>query len=205
MTTIYTTMCGGYDRLREQTEQNTDVDWVAIVDEKPEDVPTPWRVEIGDFQRMTPLRNMLSDLHPRMQAKWYKTHPWAVTDESDVIYIDANMVVTNPDFATEALACRRNGIAVWRHPNRRSIFAEAQASIDLAPEKYGHLPVLAQVVSYRDEGYHDKQNLYACGTIAYDPTDSRVRTIGYRWFAECERWSYQDQLSLPYVLWGLGI
>lgn len=190
---ILTACFGGYDTLCPQAAQDIDVDWVAVVD-RPMDVPAPWH----------PFVLGPTDEHPRMAAKVHKMQP-PVDGRPDVVWIDANTEIISPSFARRALAARRHGVAVWRHPQRDCIYAEAEASIRLAPEKYTGQPLLAQVESYRSEGHPDRAGLFACGTVAWDWSQPTAVALGAAWLDECRRWSYQDQLSLPVVLRRAGI
>lgn len=193
---IYTAVAGGYDALLPQPAQDIDVDWIAFTDE-PLDLPEPWQ--------RRPLAP--SSLGPRMAAKAPKCTPWDfLGDEYDAaVWIDGNMGVTSPAFAREALACRHDGLATWRHPQRRCIYAEAAASLRLCPLKYGGHPIMEQVEHYRAEGHPVNGGLYACGTLAWDLRNPDARALGTAWLAECVRWTYQDQLSLPVVARRLGV
>jgi hypothetical protein len=190
---VLTACFGGYDTLRPQAAQDIEVDWMAVVD-RPLGVPWPWHPYI--------LRP--TDEHPRVGAKFHKLQP-PVHGQADVVWIDANTEIISPSFVRRALAARRNGIAVWRHPQRDCIYAEAEASLRLAPEKYSVQPLLAQVESYRAEGHPARAGLYACGTVAWDWSQPAALALGTAWLNECLRWSYQDQLSLPVVLRRAGI
>jgi len=193
---IYSASAGGYDWCRPQAQQDIDVDWVFLTDHDI-DHAEPWTV-----RPLPPWPGR----HPRMVAKRPRMRPREHFPEHDVaIWIDANMVVHNPAFAREAIASMRHGMAIWRHPQRRCIYDEAAASLKLAPRKYGDQPILAQVEHYRAQGHPEKAGLYAAGTIAWDLHDDRIDALGAAWLAECDRWSYQDQLSLPYVARRMGI
>jgi hypothetical protein len=41
----------------------------------------------------------------------------------------------------------------------------------------------------------------AAGIIVRDMNNKKVTTINKAWWRENLRWTFQDQLSLPYVLW----
>lgn len=192
---VYTAAFGGFDNLHPQAAQDVDVDWVAFTDDPELEAPDPWRLVVSEARYP----------HPRMSAKWFKCLPWLSLPHARSIWIDANTEITSPRFAREALAELRDGIALFRHPERRCIYAEAAASLRLAPAKYGHLPILEQVHHYRHLGHPKSAGLYACGTIARDHLDDAVREHGRRWLGECERWTYQDQLSFPVVCSELGI
>jgi hypothetical protein len=88
-----------------------------------------------------------------------------------------------------------------RHPERDCIYSEAQASLHM--EKYRTQPIEAQVQNYRGEGYPSGNGLLACTVIARS-ADVDLKEIENKWWAENKLWTYQDQLSLPVVLWRTG-
>jgi hypothetical protein len=193
---IYTAVAGHYDYLRAQPTQTDQVDWFAFTDDSSMDCPGPWELESLPSHPQG----------PRMAAKVARCLPRQFLGDYDyAIWVDANMVVTNPDFATQAIAAIRNGVATWRHPQRTCIYAEADASLQLAPLKYKDQPIREQVAHYRAEGHPRSGGLYATGTTAWDLHDEGAMALGAAWLAECERWSYQDQLSFPVVCRRLGI
>lgn len=188
---VLTACMGGYDDLRTQRAQDVDVDWIAVIDDM-RPMPEPWQPV-----RVPPAEGE----HPRMAAKAYKLQPYA--GYRDVIWIDANAEVLVPTFARQALAARRNGIAVWEHPRRRCIYAEARASLEL--RKYIDQPIGEQVGTYMAEGHPRNWGLYACGVVAWDWSHEMAHKIGQAWLDECRMWTYQDQLSLPVVCRRLGV
>lgn len=186
---IVTANFGGFDRLRPQAEQDIPVEWVAYAD-RPQDAPDPWQLVIEkprfkDFCR---------------SAKVFKCLP----DRQPYIWIDANMEVTSPSFAREALAACNQGIAVYPHPRRDCIYAEAEASLGAEGQngKYADQPIAEQMASYLAGGHPNNGGLYACGVVAWDGADPK---FGPYWMAECVRWSIQDQLSFPVVCRRLGV
>jgi hypothetical protein len=186
---ILTAVYGGADNLWPQVDQDIEVEWLCFTDDPSIHAPAPWQV-IFDPPAYP---------HPNLAAKLHKLQP-SVADH-DVVWIDANMQVTRPSFAREALHARHDGIAVWRHPRRDCIYAEAEASLGAEGQdgKYAGLPIREQVESYRAEGHPEHAGLFACGTIAWDLSERSVLELGAAWLNECDRWSYQDQLSLPVV------
>lgn len=194
MVGIYTAMFGGYDRLHVQVDQDVEATWTVFTDNPELEAPAPWRVVLAPGRYS----------HPRMSAKWFKCTPDAVIPLSESIWIDANTEVTSPSFAREALECINDGIALFAHPQRDCIYDEAEASLRLAPAKYGQLPIAGQVEHYRQLGHPEHAGLFACGTIARR-IDDRVRRLGERWLDECVMWTYQDQLSFPVVCAELGV
>jgi hypothetical protein len=195
--TVLTAMYGGCDVIRPQAAQDIDVDWICVTDDPDLHAPEPWQtiLEPGHYE------------HPCMSAKRYKLAPNTVTDHEHVIWVDASMEVTAPEFARQALDHIHDGIATWRHPRRDCIYAEAQASLGAEAQdgKYDALPIAEQVAHYRAEGHPEHGGLYACGTLAWDTTNPRAQELGEEWLDECECWGYQDQISFPVVCRRLGI
>jgi len=193
-----TAMFGGVDAIRPQASQDIEVDWICITDDPELEVPAPFRPIVVEAEKAAGLGRSAWRT-TNLAAKQYKLMPWTVTDAERVIWIDANMEVTSPSFAREALACVHDGIAVFEHPRRACIYEEAEAC--LGPEsqggKYADQPIREQVAQYRVDGHPEQAGLFACGVIAWDSTDAQACDLGERWMAEVERWTVQDQLSFP--------
>ena len=191
--TIVTALYGRYDVPRAQVEQDVDTQWLLYTDDRDLRPPAPWQVVIE--------RAWHPD--PRRAAKHRKMCPPHLTD--DVIWVDANMQVTARTFAREALASRHDGIALFRHPRRDDIYDEAAASVGAESQggKYDGEPIWEQVEHYRAEGHPPHSGLWAGGTIAWHLPEAA--SIGHAWQSEVERWSTQDQLSLPVVLRRAGV
>src|SRR5690606_14261472 len=64
--------------------------------------------------------------------------------------------------------------------------------------------VTAQIEAYRQEGFTDNLGLYA-NNFFIRPNNEQYNRFYEMWYTEVEKWSYRDQLSLPYVLWKAGV
>jgi hypothetical protein len=184
---VFTALFGDFDiPPAQQAEQDIDVAWYAFTDHAT--FPAPWKTIVVD------------DMHgcPRLAAKHFKCSPTTFLAEQQSIWIDANTEIISATFAREALDAMHDNIALYAHPQRDCIYLEASASLRLAPKKYRHTPIRAQAAHYRAEGHPAHGGLYACGTIARTHNPQIVE-LGRRWWTECVRWTYQDQLSFPVV------
>lgn len=193
---VVTASYGGVDRtLRPQVAQDIPVDWIVFTDDKELAAPPPWKVVHA------PARFS----HPALAAKVHKMVP--AVDVTDVVWIDARLQVTSRSFVREALAARHDGVAVFTHLRRDCVFDEAAAL--LGPEskggRYADQPIAQQVTAYRAEGYPAHSGLYACGVVAWDLANPLAAELGTAWLAECERWSWRDQVSFPVVCRRLGV
>jgi len=193
-------MFGGCDVIRPPAEQDLDVEWICVTDDPELEVPAP-------FQRRVVETAAANWSASNLAAKRFKLMPSTVSDCDKVLWIDANMEVTSPKFVREALAHVHDGIALFPHPRRACIYEEAAATLGLESQggKYEGLPIADQVDAYRQQGHPELAGLWACGVIAWDLADPQAQTLGREWLEEIERWTVQDQLSLPVVLRRLGV
>ena len=146
--------------------------------------------------------------HPRLTAKRPKMLRMAlpIGDWRYAIWIDGNIRIRTSWFWDQAVeATGDKPLGVFAHPRRDDIVAEAHASHIEAPEKYADLPLVEQAMHYRDVGVPSPSGLYCGGVVCWNLAHRDTRQIGARWYTECEEWTYQDQLSLPYVLWKMGV
>jgi hypothetical protein len=177
----YTAIYGGYDQLNPHPDTDVIDEWICYTDD-PDLRCDGWDVIVKPVDVS----------HPRMQAKWWKCHPPAA-DRS--IWIDGCINVTNPCYFTVVADLLEVGdLVLFPHPQRTSIIAEAAVSEQML--KYADLPVSRQAHHYiSDWGWTDHE-LWASTTLGRNHTPN-VLQLGAAWFAECEHWTYQDQISLP--------
>lgn len=150
--------------------------------------------------------------HPRMSSKWFRMLPHIELSDFDVtIWVDASFQLGNiKEFVNECLVALRSdvtqgyGSALFSNPECKSIFQEAIFSPVMWPEKYKGQPLTEQVAHYREQGLPLQHYMYAGGIHVRDNRVEWVKRLNVLWFAECVRWSYEDQISLPFVLWKLG-
>jgi hypothetical protein len=210
---VYTAIYGGHDGLKQPPLQDIPCDFICFTDnqELAESDNGLWRVILVERPPD----------HPRMQAKYFRMMSHQVfpngclarryrqsvkpalkrTRYDFIIWIDGSCQIKSPSFAREACACvKANKWAMFYHPDRNCIYDEMLISIRM--EKYEGLPLIEQVASYRGAGYPKNAGLWATGVIVRRGRIPRkLKTINEEWLAENQNWSYQDQLSLPYLLW----
>lgn len=193
---VVTASYAGVDAaLHAPVPQDMPVDWICFTDQHDLKAPTPWRV----------IHAPVGNVDPRRAVKGHKATP--NVDCPDVVWIDASMEITSRSFVRDALAARHDGVAVFTHPRRDCIYQEAEASLGAEAQggKYADQPLLDQVAAYRAEGHPEHGGLFACGVVAWDLSDPQAADLGRAWLAECERWSWQDQLSFPVACRRLGV
>lgn len=203
---VYTAIVGGHDSLKQPIPQDESCDFICFTDARIPSRADGWRVI-----------NVRRDpkIHPRMQAKWFKllSHrvfprgrlalrfaPLSPRPRTDLsIWVDGSFRIKTAKFVRDIRAALGgHDWAMFTHPDRDCIYDEARVSATMV--KYRGLPVGPQVESYRPV-VPPHGGLYACSIIARrEPVSDRIRFANEQWWAENLRWTYQDQLSLPYVL-----
>lgn len=198
---VVSSVYGGYDAPVEHVPQSIDVDWVMVTDDKS---------LVGDGGVRVVLEPR-PDVHPRLAAKHAKCLPWEYALHSDVvIWMDAACRLVSPralDWIVRSVLISPSGMAQFVHPWRGCVYDEAEAS--WAMPKYAGRPILEQAEYYRRQGHPPGWGLWATGLIAYYAPNRGARTrleaFGKAWLAEQLRWTYQDQISQPYILRRSGL
>lgn len=188
---VVSSLYGGYDTPAVHAPQDLAAEWVLVTD------------RIYNAQGWREVVEPRPSVHPRLAAKVAKCRPDFYADADIYIWIDASFQISSRDFLSWCVtSLGGNLMAQIPHPERRSIKDEADVSAMMA--KYQGLPVHAQVESYIKNGYNDGWGLWATG-LRVQRDDPLMWSIGDHWLREQMRWTYQDQLSQPYVLWSNGL
>lgn len=184
---------GRYDEPKPALPQEgVDTEWVLVTDDP--DLPDGhlgWRV----------VYQPRPGVHPNRAAKHPKFRPWEYTDAPASVWIDGSCRVIAPWFAAQALSYA-DPIAQFAHPDRDCVYDETREALTVG--KYAGEPMDKQATCYRLSGHPEHWGLWATTIIARHHT-SEVRELGEDWTAEVEYWSFEDQISQPYVLRTLGL
>lgn len=193
-TVIYTAIFGGYDELRDPPPAPAGVEYVCFTDDRSLR-SEHWQVKVR--------RPRYPD--PRLAAKWFKMNPHrALPGYRRSIWVDGGIQLSGSGFAGEVLRyLPASGLALFPHPARTSVAQEVQELVRLG--RFAGQPFREQLAHYRAMGFPDDSGLYAGTIVVRDHASREIRRLGRLWMAENLRWTFRDQLSLPYVLWKLGI
>lgn len=134
---------------------------------------------------------------PMLRAKWWKIRSEIAVDADVSLWIDGSMTPV-PGYAQKCLeALGDHDLALTPHPWRTCIYTELAASTGLA--KYNSEAMHAQIARYRELGHPIDWGLFASGAIARRHSTA-TWWFGELWWHENVEGSWQDQLSLPFVL-----
>jgi len=206
---VYTAIFGDYDTLKQPVTQTEPCDFICFSDKR-----MPARVGAWRIIRVKPDRNDLPLESRRLKLLSHRVFPngrlaWRYAPFSTrprcdlLIWIDGSVSINNPAFVQDMRAeVGSHDWAVFAHPDRDCIYDEALAI--LAIPRHQGLPVLSQTEAYRSV-VPSHGGLYASGIIVRrQPAPARLNQINDRWWLELQKWTYRDQLSLPYVLRAVG-
>lgn len=199
---IITANYGDYDQVKTPVKQDgIDVEWVLVTDNLELFAEYDAGLQPYGDERWRVVYRPSNEI-PMMAAKYPKTHPWEFTNAWASVWIDSSVQVTSRNFAAEAIHYTLNDdVAQFKHA-RQCIYDEEAASAPMP--KYAGQPMHEQVDFYRSLGHPEQWGLWTCTVIARQHT-SLVKELGRQWQREMETWSYQDQISYPFVCRHLGI
>ena len=155
---VYTAICGAYDKLKTPVAQSVACDWVAFSD-APADAGE-WQVRF--------LANP-DKLKPRLLSRSVKIQPTLFLDAGYryAIWVDGSVAIVGREFvATMIAALQGQPMALWQHPQRDCIYAEA--TVCAALPKYAGYDLLGQAQAYEAAGYPRRLGLPANTVIIWD-------------------------------------
>lgn len=176
---IFTCLFGQYDNL---TPAPNYKDWDAVLftDTMPNN-PMGWKVRV-----------VKNELSPEKESRRFKFLSHIYLSEYDLVcYIDANMTLTREPVSH----------AIWfKHSQRLTVFDEAKKIVQLG--KDNEEVVKAQMRMYLEMKYKDYP-LMQNGFFVRTHND-RMNKLMERTFSVIEKYSYRDQIALPFACWKSG-
>lgn len=200
---------GDYDEIYENNEiiNKDKFDWYLFSDtEKKSEF---WNIINADYHLNSELegknsiKNIDKNFENMMIAKYYKLQTHKIDflkDYKYLVWIDSSISILNNNFVNDLLNILKDDsieLISFIHPERNWIGDEGHVSIYKI--KYKTQDILFQVQKYIEEGF-DQKNLYACGFICRK-NNEKLCKIFDQWWYENLNYSFQDQISFPYVLW----
>ncbi|KQC11223.1 MAG: hypothetical protein APR62_10300 [Smithella sp. SDB] len=193
---IYTCMIGKYDHLQEPLFKPDNVDYIIVTDGHLPSSNT-WRgIDVRDIKGVPPL-------DASRISRYIKLHPHLFLNEYDYsIYIDAN-IKTVGDMRYLIYLLNQHGVIANVHRHRDCIYKELEACIRL--KKDDPQIMRRQIDSYRNAAMPEHYGMIEANLLARDHHNPACIEIMEKWWQEIEKHSCRDQLSLPFVLWKMGI
>ena len=195
---VYSCITGGYDCVKEPLLNLPNIHYVMYTDRRDyRKSETKWEYKMIPSDLTLDNNNI---------NRYIKMHPFELFQSTYdySIYIDGNVQPISDLSVFSEMIDKRWGIAIHKHRYRNCIYDEA-----LVCEWKGKgntANMRNQIGRYKKEGFPVHYGLGECTVIATDLHNEIAEKIFDMWWNEyLISSSKRDQLSLPYVLWKLGI
>jgi O-antigen biosynthesis protein len=221
---IITSIFGGYEKLNPHTNViNKDkVDWYCFTDDPTKHeswqiITTPYHIlnMEDNHDKYIPYKNYYANVNDMrvinmMSAKYYKTqahHIDILQSYEYYIWIDGNISLRD-NFVDHLIQLFESNptaeLFVYKHrekdgyPDRTSITEEVSFCKDW--DKYNTQDLDGQLQAYKTNGFQDDMGLFQLG-VFYRRNNQSINNVYDLWWEHNLKYSYQDQVSFPYVLW----
>jgi hypothetical protein len=194
---VITANYGNYDSIKEVNIDNKDYfDWFLFTDN---DIKSETYNVIDYSFDFDYAHN--NDFN-RLYAKYIKCQALNIDilkKYDYIIWTDSSLQIKNKNLITDImnLLKNKNDLYFYNHYCRNNIIDEYKISKPLS--KYENHHMEEQITKYIDEKFTDNF-LYECGIFIIKNNEKNIKIMN-DWWDENIIYSYQDQLSLPYVLW----
>lgn len=186
---IISAVYGQSDPIKPTFPQNGDVEFLMVTDDAGLAAgvvdPMGWKIIYEPRNDMAPVR----------AAKIPKLFPWRYTDRNFSVWIDGSMRLRSAFFANQMIQSG-NPIGMFPHPDRDCVFDEARETLGMQRYSSQHALIAEQMAEYAHHPHH--HGLWATGIVSRRHTPDVV-SFSEQWETEINRYSYQDQISLPIV------
>lgn len=118
------------------------------------------------------------------------------------IYADIKRPITSNFDSMISFLQDGSDFLIRTHPERDCAYKEAEFL--LRKNRYDNSDILKQVEFYKKEGFPTHSGLYWSAQLFRRHT-KELKEFSKLWWEQVERFSYRDQISLPYVVWKTGI
>lgn len=189
---VYTCITGGYDSLIEPTYLTSDFDYVCFTDNTD--------MKSGVWQ-IRPLPKEVEGLSQIKKQRYIKINAHKVLKEYDLsIWVDGCVTVKG-DLNELLKNVLKDDCAVYvpQHPNRKCIYAEADACISMKKDVKEN--ITQQIERYKNEGFPKNYGLLQSNIMVRKHNDRDCIKLMETWFEELKNGSHRDQLSFNYASW----
>lgn len=192
---ILTAICGINDKLVDPENVYHDVDYIAFVDKK-------HPCKVWD-QREVVKFTMADEYAGRRNAKIYKVLPHLMLPDYDYYFwVDAtHEVIQHPKMIIQEYL-KDTEIGLFKHTHRDCVYKEAAEVLKVNYDN--KILVNNQTEYYKKINYPENNGLYEL-PVSIRKNTPETQLMNLRWWEQICKYSSRDQISLPVVLWSLGI
>jgi hypothetical protein len=184
--TVYTSICGGFDGLREDQIITNNANYVAFVD-------MPVASYVWDVRKI-----YKKFIDPNLEAKIFKVLPWQFMDTEYSIWMDGSEAIKcDPKMLIDKFLTGYD-IAIFKHFNRDDIYDEYIVDLEYRQREPAYFRE-NQRQKYIDEGVPKKTGLFECGVIIRRHTPA-IKRLCETWWSEITAYTSSDQCSFIYSM-----
>lgn len=194
---VYTTIIGKYDHLHEPIVTPDNCDYYVVTDQE---IPgnSAWKkIEFNYNESGFNLENNI------LKSRFVKMFPNLLfPDYRYSVYVDGTFQVMS-DVTEFVNNLNKYGLTIHMHPSRHCVYQEIKSCIKLGKGNRNQL--LTQMNEYKKAGMPRNYGLLENGVIVRGLQNDYCVEIMKMWWNEFYKGSNRDQISLPFVLWKMGI
>ncbi|MBY0407316.1 MAG: DUF616 domain-containing protein [Rickettsiales bacterium] len=187
---VYTAITAGKDKLHEPAHTIPGVEYVCFTD----------AAITSQVFTIRPLP--FTEATPRLTARRLKLFAHTLFPNHEAsLWLDGSKRIRR-DLTPLLAEMARSPLTFMAHPERTSVYAEAEACMRLGRDNAE--AIAAQAAHYRAQGLPENSGLYET-SVFFRRHTTAIADIMENWWRELLARSPRDQLSLPFVLWQAGI
>lgn len=190
---IYTCITKNYDNLKHSVYNTEQFDYIYF-GQKNQNIPQPWK-----FINIQPFLDGIGTSDPIKIARFFKTHPHLFfRNYEQSLWIDGNIdIITDPANLFD-LFLDQQYIMIPRHPQRTSVYAEAQVCKAMNKDTDENINNIIKYLNQND--FKDQTGLVQSGIILRKHNNVKCKLLMENWWKLILRYSCRDQLSFNYCL-----
>ncbi|ONI47977.1 hypothetical protein AN644_03200 [Candidatus Epulonipiscium fishelsonii] len=192
---IYTCIIGNYDLVKEPRYISSNCDYFIITDQEVPKSSIWKKIDINKFEN-------LKDFSASQKNRYIKFFPYKIFKNYDYsIYIDGSIEII-ADLTPLIAYLGTSSIGLHKHEHRNCAYTEAKAI--KYHKRYNPKEIDKQILKYSKEGFPKHYGLYD-NTVIVRKHNEICKLIMQKWWKELNKYTFRDQLSLPYTLWKYNI
>ncbi|GHU78425.1 hypothetical protein AGMMS49992_29030 [Clostridia bacterium] len=195
---VYVAVFGGYDCIEEPKCKPDNIDYYVITDASPDKyISSAWKyVDISKYN------DTIHGYSSRKKSRFFKMHPQLLfSDYEYSVFLDGSFTVIG-DLNDFIIKIGAYDLVTYKHWTRHCVYEEAKAIIKQRKDTLES--VNKHIKHLKRDGMPYNYGLISSGILARRHTSLNKQIMDF-WWDECSKFSIRDQLSLPYVLYKLGI
>ena len=185
---VFSSCSNSYDEIRCPKYLDPKFDYVLYTDSA-EYESGVWNVRRAPYWSSDPTRI----------SRYVKTHPHYLLKDYDIaIWVDTNICIAG-DISDEIAKFLKSGkpIGAFYHPLRKSVYDEASKCIELSKDDVDEIS--QQINRYKALSY-ENNDLIESNFMMFNLKHPKLSDIMNTWWAEIDKFSRRDQLSLNFAI-----